>query len=82
VRCYGKILSRDNGGRPANWLVELADDGTPRLDFTLIPAATRPDVVPIWTITWPIAAADGTVFTTDETAKLSLQLMRRTPMRK
>jgi hypothetical protein len=80
--CYGKIVSQDNAGRPVSWLVELTDDGTPRLDFNLIAAETRPDVVPVWTIRFPLVAEDGTAFTTGETAKLSLQVMRRTPMRK
>jgi hypothetical protein len=82
MRCYGKILGLDNTGRPAAWLVELDNDGTPLLDFTLIPCETLPDIVPIWTITYPIGAEVGTAFTTDETSKLALQLMRRAPMRK
>ena len=67
---------------PAAWLVELDNDGTPLLDFTLIPGETVPDIVPIWTITYPIGRVDETAFTTDETAKLVLQVMRRAPMRK
>ena len=43
---------------------------------------TVPDIVPIWTITYPIGRVDETAFTTDETAKLVLQVMRRAPMRK
>jgi hypothetical protein len=82
MRCYGKILGLDNTGRPAAWLVELVNDGTPLLDFTLIPCETLPDIVPIWTITYPIGAEVGTAFTTDETSKLALQVMRRAPMRK
>ena len=82
MRCYGKILGLDNTGRPAGWLVELDDDGTPLLDFTLIASETMPDIVPIWTITYPIGPEHETAFTTDETAKLALQVMRRAPMRK
>jgi hypothetical protein len=82
MRCYGKILGLDNTGRSAAWLVELDNDGTPLLDFALIPCETLPDIVPIWTITYPVGAEDGTAFTTDETSKLALQVMRRAPMRK
>ena len=82
MRCYGKILSLDNDGRPANWFVELADDGTPRLDFRLIPADTLPDVVPAWTIRLPFGTEGETALTMGEMANLCLQVMRRAPMRK
>jgi len=82
MHCYGKVLGLDNTGRPAAWLIELDNDGTPLLDFTLIPSETMPDIVPIWTITYPIRRVEETAFTTDETAKLALQVMRRAPMRK
>ena len=82
MRCHGKILGLDNTGRPAGRLVDLDDDGTPLLDFTLIASETMPDIVPIWTITYPIGRVGETAFTTDETAKLALQVMRRAPMRK
>jgi hypothetical protein len=76
MRCYGKILSVDNDGRPARWFVELADDGTPRLDFRLIP------VVPAWTIRLPFGTEDKTAHTMGEMANLCLQVMHRAPMRK
>ena len=60
----------------------MDNDGTPLLDFTLIPSETMPDIVPIWTITYPIRRVEETAFTTDETAKLALQVMRRALMRK
>ena len=72
MRCYGEILGLDNTGRPTGWLVELDDDGTPLLDFTLISSEIMPDIVPIWTITYPIGRVNETAFTTDETAKLAL----------
>ena len=82
MRCCGKILGFDNDSCPTCWLVELDDDGTPRLDFRLIPAETLPDVVSVWTIGKPIDAEDRAGFTLDESAKLALQVMRRAPMRK